>query len=402
MGRGMSLVICLALLVKIMKKTIYILLFSVLLMSCSDRTDTNDVCSLQPQEDYLEFAIDDETRIPLFNLYTFQCDGIDYLTFSTQGTRTILIYELQTGKLIKKIAYEAEGPNSVGTDIWGFYVKDFNHIYIPNNDRSIIYETDTTGTINRVIDYTKTVDGKLTLPAYYVNLNNQQMSFIGDSLFIPQKMSNYLDAESYCPTSVIVNMKDGKVSPFKMRFPQWAIDRNNDKTIEIPSSYSMVYDGKKFVYSFTMHENIFRVNPYTAQMEEFSARSRYLPKLKYTKMPDEFSQVLKITCETPEYGNILYDKYRKVYYRFTHLKSDLDHEVEHIKILHSGKMEFSIMILDEDFNILGETKFPSYTYLNNICFINEKGLYISTSHFMRKDYSDDVLRFQLFKLIDIN
>ena len=64
-------------------------------------------------------------------------------------------------------------------------------------------------------------------------------------------------------------------------------------------------------------------------------------------------------------------------------------------------MEFSIMILDEDFNILGETKFPSYTYLNNICFINEKGLYISTSHFMRKDYSDDVLRFQLIKLQEL-
>lgn len=48
----------------------------------------------------------------------------------------------------------------------------------------------------------------------------------------------------------------------------------------------------------------------------------------------------------------LYNKYRKVYYRFTHLKSDLGREVEHIKILHSGKMEFSIMILDEDFNSL--------------------------------------------------
>ena len=69
---------------------------------------------------------------------------------------------------------------------------------------------------------------------------------------------------------------------------------------------------------------------------------------------------------------------------------------------------YSILIKKEstqfsvkEINILGETKFPSYTYLNNICFINEKGLYISTSHFMRKDYSDDVLRFQLFKLIDV-
>ena len=29
---------------------------------------------------------------------------------------------------------------------------------------------------------------------------------------------------------------------------------------------------------------------------------------------------------------------------------------------HSGKKEFSIMILDENFKVLGETKFPPFTY----------------------------------------
>lgn len=50
--------------------------------------------------------------------------------------------------------------------------------------------------------------------------------------------------------------------------------------------------------------------------------------------------------------------------------------------------------MDESFNIIGETKFPPFTYVSHICFINEDGLFLCTSHFMREDYSDDWLRFQ--------
>ena len=100
----------------------------------------------------------------------------------------------------------------------------------------------------------------------------------------------------------------------------------------------------------------------------------------------------------PSYRNILHDKYRKVYYRFAFPETELEENLNYMQILHNGKKEFSIIILDEDLNIVGETKFPSFTYVPHICFIREDGLYISASHFMREDYSDDWLRFQKFEL----
>lgn len=39
--------------------------------------------------------------------------------------------------------------------------------------------------------------------------------------------------------------------------------------------------------------------------------------------------------------------------------------------------------------------------LPQICFINKDGLYISVNHFKRKDYSDDILRFQLINLQEL-
>ena len=135
------------------------------------------------------------------------------------------------------------------------------------------------------------------------------------------------------------------------------------------------------------------------QVEQKMEKSIFIFELDYTKMPDDFNRILKKTCESAGYGRILYDEYRKVYYRIAYAETELESGLDYRKILHTGKAEFSIIILDEDLNVLGETKFPAFTYVPHICFIREDGLYISTSHFMREDYSDDWLRFQRIELV---
>ena len=154
-----------------------------------------------------------------------------------------------------------------------------------------------------------------------------------------------------------------------------------------------------FIYSFALDENLYKTNIQTGIIEKILAKSRYISNVNPIKLPSELTQLMKKTCEMPSYGNIMYDKYRKVYYRFVYLKSELKPNEDSRKILHNGKKEFSIMMLDENLNVLGETRFPAFTYVPHICFINKDGLYLSTSHFKREDYSDDVLRFQRIELV---
>ncbi|MBQ2857561.1 MAG: DUF4221 family protein, partial [Bacteroidaceae bacterium] len=163
-------------------------------------------------------------------------------------------------------------------------------------------------------------------------------------------------------------------------------------------SYSMTYDGENFIYSFFCEDELYKVNPTDASVEKIPTASQYLSPITFKRIPDDFRQTLKATCEMASYQNILYDKYRKVYYRFAYPETALEDNLNYMQILHNGKKEFSIIILDEDLNIIGETKFPPFTYVPHICFIREDGLYISASHFMREDYSDDWLRFQKFEL----
>ena len=72
---------------------------------------------------------------------------------------------------------------------------------------------------------------------------------------------------------------------------------------------------------------------------------------------------------------------------------------EYLDLMHYGRKCFSIIILDADFNIIGETLFPDYTYNPTMAFIREDGLYLSASHAFNENYSDDWLKFQRFELV---
>ena len=89
-------------------------------------------------------------------------------------------------------------------------------------------------------------------------------------------------------------------------------------------SYSMAYDGKHFIYSFFCEDELYKVDPASASVEKIPATSQYLSPITFKKRPEDLSQTVKALCETASYTNILYDKYRKVYYRFANPETELE------------------------------------------------------------------------------
>ena len=107
-------------------------------------------------------------------------------------------------------------------------------------------------------------------------------------------------------------------------------------------------------------------------------------------------------CTNQRYGNILYDKYRNVYYRIAYPKTEIDwtkEKVRSMELLEYGGKNFSIIILEKDLNYIGETKFQDYTYNSKLILIMKDGIYISNSHYMNPNFSDDLLSFIRFDLI---
>ena len=132
------------------------------------------------------------------------------------------------------------------------------------------------------------------------------------------------------------------------------------------------------------------------------AASSYLKKVELPeKVPSDLMLAAKEMCELPIYGNIIYDKYRNVYYRVAYPEKDYDMAENFVELWQSGRGLFSIMILDENLNVIGETLLPENKYRSDLMLVLENGLYISTSHYKNSDFNEDLLAFQRFGLSSI-
>jgi hypothetical protein len=117
----------------------------------------------------------------------FTENGKNYLVYKNEFEQEILFYELDSGKMIKRITFPREGKNSIVGGFLGFQVYDFNHIYIPSIYQNKIYLSDSTGNINRIIDFERTVSGQELIP--FIPCMYGENVFMDNKLYIPQTIN---------------------------------------------------------------------------------------------------------------------------------------------------------------------------------------------------------------------
>lgn len=381
-------------------KMFFLILGICLLFGSCKKAEYRDSFMLWATETYLNFPIDEETQLPKFCLWAFKNEGKEYLAFPNRE-KEILFYDIDTGKLVKKVKYDVEGSNGVGP-VCSFAVIDFNNIYIPNANKLIIHHTDTTGRVLANIEYEKTVEGKPLIPTnFYIPY---PLFLWEDNLYISQYRNNRLGKEclTESPLGAMINRYTGKAvaTPLKHSIPVDNID--DSRYITAAERVSVCSNGKDLVYSYELMDTVYKLSADFSKLESHLVKSRYMKKAKWEILRDvSIDQKLKRICELPVYGNLIYDEYRNVYYRFAFPEQEISEEKDYMNIYHNGRKQFSILILDQEFNVLGETLFPEYTYNAHLFFIREDGLYLSISHFKRSDFDDNVLSFQKIELVEL-
>lgn len=386
--------------IKTMKNGYYWIIFflSHMIISCTTKEKTSDSYGLFPKETYLSFPIDEDTRLPKFCLWSFTDNQNDYIAFDNQGDE-ILFYDIKTQHLVKKVKYEREGANGI-VEINSFYVEDFDHIYIPSLQGGI-FVTDTTAKIKQKIDFSQ-LKGELPLVRFLsTTISHSPICTVDDKLYIPQPVNPLLGGD-FLPNSPVGALLD-TISETKKTTPVTYLSHVPTSNIH---SYvrgvivSYCYDGEKFVYSFDTESSVVTLLADFSKRQSYKAKSKYINKVEIEPLKGmDLNLALKKNCEIAGYGNIVYDKYRKVYYRFAYPDVELDKdESNYMDILHWGRKQFSIIILDKDLNVIGETLFPEYTYNSHLFFIAEDGLYLSATHFKRSDFDENILRFQKIEL----
>ena len=381
-------------------KTQLIILISfisfVLFSSCKQNFSSYDY-KLNKAGEEIAFALDEDTKS--FSRATFlytDNEGKEYLTFQNNFMNDLVFYDFETRKFAFRMKPEMDGKNGIGK-MFGYYIAGWDSIYLTNNDIEEIAIIDTACILKEQLVYNKTIDDISLTRSPAFSYYYRPMYKIANKLYV---VSSCNRKSKVNPISFTIDLETKEVKHLPFEYPKLQIKMNPAKTAGIENRLSRVFDGEKFIYSFSYEEDIYIASIDHKMVTSRKVKSKYIKEVK--TVDDYGNFTIKDMCEHAEYGNLLYDQYRKVYYRIVFPQTEILKKLndrEYLDLMHYGRKCFSIIILDADFNIIGETLFPDYTYNPTMAFIREDGLYLSASHAFNENYSDDWLKFQRFELV---
>ncbi|KOF02616.1 hypothetical protein OB69_09815 [Roseivirga seohaensis subsp. aquiponti] len=376
--------------------TLAIIAFSFLIFSCGNsKPKDKPEASLVPSET-INFPIDNSTS-NVSSFLAYHDNSEDGLLFSlNQQTNEIQAYSLNEQKLVYQHSYDIDGPKGVG-EISAFHIVRFDSIIIfPANKNSVYKSNILKGSVEGLkyeppLGYTNASFRPSAFPSNSALTNGNlivKTSFMGN----PYLLSDDQMASTHLAYSIDLN--SGRTTPLPHFFPKgyWG-----DKKTYFRFSMSA---GSKFVYSFFGDHNVYYSDSPNSKLTPVLAESKYFKK-SIDRYPTDGSPEDRgmYPIVTPHYGNIIYDQYREVYYRFCFPAVEIQ-EGDNISQLLSFPKTFSILILDKDLSPVGETYFGKNAKLAPYnSFVGKDGLYISINHPENSENKEDFMSFKRFELI---
>ncbi|WP_215225121.1 DUF4221 family protein [Echinicola shivajiensis] len=350
--------------------------------------------SLIKQESTISLPLDAETPNLSMGLAYYPSEPPMLFNLNPK-TNSLQIFDLEEKVLYKTLTFEKEGQKGVGR-VFGFHVHNLDSIFLFPQNKGEIYLTDTSGMLKSKVKY--------DVPLYHT------AAFVMNSYFASLPVIE--GGEMVVKTHVDGDHKAIKSAELAERSLTYSIDLNEGKVRLLPHHYPADYlsNGKRhfeasfaaspsrMVYSLFADHKLYYASSKGDSLKVKNAPSKYV-KSDFGNYPigSKRFESYQYFYASPHYGSLLYDPYRKVFYRFCYPKVEVENEEQALKLRRYPE-GFSIMVLDEDLNILGETLFAKGKYYPNNAFITEEGLYLSINHADNPRNREDYLSFDLFGL----
>ena len=355
--------------------------------------------------------VDENTYYLSKSMFQFEEDGREYLQFGNLEKRLheILIYDIENQNLHKKIPLEREGPNGLPA-IWGCIpFNNSNTFLISQHNIGRTTLIDGEGNIIRNYNLRQTngrkgfwIDGRFGISFFHApSFTKDSIVYFSNGIFRKYMIGQRMDRDVWktIPMFNSLNLKNGNVGTLPINYPDIFTD---DVRTPAGGGYSFAYDYNykhdRLICSFTGYDSIM-VTDNLKQVRWYNGKSRYLKSMRPKVYEADGFDWLRESVESPSYHNIMYDKYRDVYYRIVRHPYEL--KANESPFEDPTGREFSIIIFDKDLNIIGETKFPGNKFLYKMSFVGRDGLYISENNLANPEFDEDKLVFACFKLEDL-
>lgn len=383
-----------------MKTLLYL---STILFAFASCSKTSDQGHSNPQE--LSLLPDGQITIPLDSItplnslsvwYFKGTNGKGYLSYAVNKHR-YKIFDLARGEEEFEINILKEGPNAITSVRGGLFPIDENQFLIGEGALPNIYRLDKYGKILQKINYEieskygRNTDAGTTLYGPKPFIFSEGKLYGADFFFGPWGRwdEDYVFSKKLILEIDTTKGGSGRALPITLPKDLWSDGPRLPLTL-----YD--YANEKFIFSIYGDHNLHTVNK-TGEMNSYPAKSKYIESFKDFDLKGNPSDFFKYSVINGTYSNILYDKFRNLYYRFVIHAHNPNENIDWLR----GKKhprKVSIIILDENFIVKGETLLPTNKHNIYNLFITPEGLNISNSHPDNPNLNEDVLSFTTYKV----
>ena len=377
-------------------------LFVLIFMSCQSAKKNNTERQNEVElvaEKQLVFPLDEQTYYLSKSMFQFEENGKEYLHFENtrKSLYNIVIFDIENRQIAKQIPLHKTGPNGLPAVFGSRPSPGAQYILVAQNNISRISSINDKGEVIRNYNF-QTPESQFTslhLGSYYNTPGFVKDSCLFLKIGIPKPD---MKREDWPKTHMFasLDLRTGKVKWVPIFYPPIFKEEYENIDGGYGFSYDYNYKENRLICGFFGYDSVLGTDD-LKHIRWYNAKSRYLKSMR-PKLGNAMAGINSIIefCETPKYWHIMYDKYRDVYYRFAEMPYKLapnESPYDEPK----GK-EFSVIVLNEDFEIIGETKFPGKKYFYKMSFVGREGLYISENNLENPQFDENKLVFTCFKI----
>jgi hypothetical protein len=367
----------------------FALLLFIVLCGCKKSSTETSLC-IEGSGDYIHLntagSISPKTKF----LQYYEEHQKAWLLFGNEEMNEAILYELPSGNIEKRMKFDMRGPNRIGI-YKGAFIHNFDSIFVLSGTYyTDFFLIDTTGTVKRQfsVDSINIGEFHTALTPLYSHFSMEAV-FLNGILNLNTRVLTAISNADLHTQSICISYDIGKGElAYRFKYPEF-----DDTHKARLGYYSRTHNGGDLVYSFRHLDDLYILKE-NGDYEIIPCPSQFQSQDLdwYNNRTDPIEIQKERVMENPSYGSIMFDKYRKLFYRIYFpgykLKSG-----ESVDLYSEYPPLFSIMVLDENLTLIGETLMPPKTYDPLMAFVAKDGLYFAM-HPDNPKYDPDSLAFE--------
>ncbi|MGY6520895.1 MAG: DUF4221 family protein [Mongoliitalea sp.] len=382
------------------------ILLCVCMWACSEKDSFSEKKAFTnsfTHQGQVKLAIDSVSNFDFTEFQVIQEEGIEMLLVLNKVNFSLDFYELETGEMVKRTVIVRDEKFPL-RPLYGFYYHNADSVFLFNqmllNGTSLVNgQGEVVTQYNpQIMDRSNPQEMMKSLVNHYSRANNMTIFEAGSLYFSDMTLNGFLnsdeDMKAFRPAVQVDLLNNEVVRIEKITVPEfyhgkmWPMGLGN---------YSRIRKGDLWIYSWSALDSLLIYDNEWELVKSVNAKSEFAKPLKYSAgsgAPKDVEIREKVSQTT--YSSLIYDAYRDVYYRFVTIGrevEDSDFEEQFPQV----KNEFSVIVLDKDFNLLTEKRFPGKIHKPYNSFVGKKGLYLSRTNSFYEGLNEDEVVLDIYR-----